>query len=200
MTLASGCGNKTLVRLGGGNLKSLVVLAVAAAGSYLMLWTGFYAAAFESWIAPTTIDLAKSGMPGQSLGDLAGSWGPRANAVLGTLAGIAIAAFTLSSRDFRASFDNVLGGIVVGLAVVAGWAITASALGEAWKARVVPHGSRRREPRRGRRDDGSRRRPRHGLHHRPGHHRGVDPRPGLVPGAGLDRRRAAAGVSSITRA
>ena len=29
MTLASGCGNKTLVRVGAGNLKSLVVLAVA---------------------------------------------------------------------------------------------------------------------------------------------------------------------------
>ncbi|HTY98450.1 MAG TPA: YeeE/YedE thiosulfate transporter family protein, partial [Rhodocyclaceae bacterium] len=28
MTLGSGCGNKTLVRIGGGNLKSLVVLAI----------------------------------------------------------------------------------------------------------------------------------------------------------------------------
>ena len=31
MTLASGCGNKTLVRIGGGNFKSLVVFAVMAA-------------------------------------------------------------------------------------------------------------------------------------------------------------------------
>ncbi len=137
MTLASGCGNKTLVRLGGGNLKSLVVLAVAAAGSYLMLWTGFYSTAFEAWIAPTTVDLSRSGMPGQSLGDLARPWGARANAVLGAAAGIAIAAFAFSSRDFRASFDNVLGGVVVGLAVVAGWAITASALGEAWKEQAM---------------------------------------------------------------
>ena len=29
MTLASGCGNKTLVRIGGGNLKSVVVLIIA---------------------------------------------------------------------------------------------------------------------------------------------------------------------------
>ena len=27
MTLASGCGNKTLIRIGGGNLKSIVVFA-----------------------------------------------------------------------------------------------------------------------------------------------------------------------------
>jgi uncharacterized membrane protein YedE/YeeE len=137
MTLASGCGSKTLIRLGGGNLKSLVVLFVAAAGAYLMLWTGFYAAAFESWIAPTTVDLSKSGMAGQSLGDLVGSWGPRANAVLGVLVGAAFVVFAFSSRDFRASFDNMLGGIVVGLAVVAGWGITASALGEAWKEQAM---------------------------------------------------------------
>ncbi len=30
MTLASGCGNKTLIRIGGGNLKSIVVLLIIA--------------------------------------------------------------------------------------------------------------------------------------------------------------------------
>ena len=30
MTLASGCGNKTLIRIGGGNLKSIVVFAIIA--------------------------------------------------------------------------------------------------------------------------------------------------------------------------
>jgi uncharacterized membrane protein YedE/YeeE len=34
MVLASGCGSKTLVRLGGGNLKSLVVLLVMAVAAY----------------------------------------------------------------------------------------------------------------------------------------------------------------------
>jgi uncharacterized protein len=34
MVLASGCGSKTLVRLGGGNLKSLVVLCVLAVSAY----------------------------------------------------------------------------------------------------------------------------------------------------------------------
>jgi len=39
MTLASGCGNKTLVRVGGGNLKSLTVHLSAGVCAYLMLWT-----------------------------------------------------------------------------------------------------------------------------------------------------------------
>src|ERR1044071_6816420 len=42
MTLASGCGNRTLVRIGGGNVKSLTVLLVAAGCAYLMLWTPLY--------------------------------------------------------------------------------------------------------------------------------------------------------------
>jgi len=37
MTLASGCGNKTLVRIGGGNLKSVLVLAVIAVIAYFMV-------------------------------------------------------------------------------------------------------------------------------------------------------------------
>jgi uncharacterized membrane protein YedE/YeeE len=135
MTLASGCGNKTVVRLGQGNLKSLLVLVVAALGAYLMLWTNFYAAAFEGWLAPTTIDLTKRGIASQALGDLLGA--PGANTAIGLAGGLALAAFAFSSRDFRTSFDNVLGGLVVGLSVVAGWAITAGRLGEAWKEQAM---------------------------------------------------------------
>lgn len=135
MTLASGCGNKTVVRLGQGNLKSLVVLLVAAFGAYLMLWTNFYATAFDSWISATTIDLRKHGLSGQALGDLFGV--PGANAAIGMAAGLGLIAFAFSSRDFRAHLDNVVGGLVVGLSVVAGWAITAGPLGEAWKEQAM---------------------------------------------------------------
>ncbi len=41
--------------------------------------------------------------------------------------------FVFRSADFRASFDNILGGAVIGLAVVAGWYITGSAIGASWK-------------------------------------------------------------------
>jgi len=37
MTLASGCGSKTLIRLGAGNLKSLVVLIVLGISAYMTL-------------------------------------------------------------------------------------------------------------------------------------------------------------------
>src|ERR1700675_4377365 len=37
MTLASGCGSKTLIRAGGGNLKSLIVLIVLGISAYMSL-------------------------------------------------------------------------------------------------------------------------------------------------------------------
>src|SRR5215210_6228745 len=67
MTLASGCGNRTLVRIGGGNVKSLTVLLVAAVCAYLMMWTPLFEYAFLPWIRATSIDLAQYGMPTQEV-------------------------------------------------------------------------------------------------------------------------------------
>ena len=41
MTLASGCTSKTLIRLGGGNLKSIFVLITVGIFAYLMTMTDF---------------------------------------------------------------------------------------------------------------------------------------------------------------
>ncbi len=138
MTLASGCGNKTLVRIGGGNLKSLVVLAVACVMAYLMLWTDFYAEAFDSWMAPLAINLGAFGADSQTVDAVAAALlGSRGHAALhGMLGGFLVAgllAFVFASRDFRGSGDNILGGLTIGLAVVAGWYLTAGPMGAAWK-------------------------------------------------------------------
>lgn len=129
MTLASGCGNKTLVRIGGGNIKSLVVLLIASACAYAMLWTNFYNDVFGKLIGATTIDLAASGFKSQTLGDLTGI----GNTVAGAIVGLAIVGFAFASRDFRENRDNILAGIVIGLIVIAGWYVTGSAMGTEWK-------------------------------------------------------------------
>jgi hypothetical protein len=141
MTLGSGCGNKTCVRLGGGNLKSLLVLVIASVAAYLMLWgdingQGFFEVVFNSWIAPTSIDLAAHNIPTQELGAVvAGLAGTDVNLhyVLGGLLALALLVYIFKAADFRGSFDNILGGLVVGLAVVAGWYITGGSMGAAWK-------------------------------------------------------------------
>lgn len=138
MTLASGCGNKTLVRVGTGNLKSLTVLAIAMVMSYLMMWTPLFEKAFLPWIQPTTINLARYGMPTQEVGAvISGMFGlepSRAfNFTVAALAALGMYVFVFRARDFRGSFDNILGGAVIGLAVVAGWYLTGGSMGVAWK-------------------------------------------------------------------
>ena len=138
MTIGSGCGNRTLVRIGGGNVKSLTVLAVAAVCAYLMLWTPLYEKAFLPWIQATTIDLSRHGMPSQEVGSIvAGMFGLEAtrtlNLTVAALVALALFAWIFKSRDFRESFDNILGGVTVGLAVVAAWYVTGGPMGQAWK-------------------------------------------------------------------
>ena len=142
MTLGSGCGNKTFVRLGGGNLKSLVVLAIASVAAYYMLWgdikgAGFFDVVFNSWIAPTNIDLGAHGIASQELGaivaGLTGADAASLHYVIGGIFVLGLLFFVFKSADFRTSFDNILGGLVIGLAVIAGWYITGGTMGAAWK-------------------------------------------------------------------
>ena len=119
MTLGSGCGSKTLIRIGTGNLKSLVVAIVLAIAAYMTLkgiLGVFRVAALDS------VGATLAG--GQDLPSLiSGPLGLDRKAVLGAL-GLAIPggllAFVFKAREFR-TFDYVLGGVVVGLVVVGGW-------------------------------------------------------------------------------
>ncbi|HTY04048.1 MAG TPA: YeeE/YedE family protein [Rhodocyclaceae bacterium] len=139
MTLASGCGNKTLVRIGGGNLKSLVVLVIASTMAYLMLWSDFYGVVFNSWMAPLTVNLGPLlGAKTQTLDGILGGVAGMENTgtlhlILGALLVLVLAGFAFGNADFRANRDNILGGVVIGLAVVAGWYITGGSMGTEWK-------------------------------------------------------------------
>lgn len=138
MTLASGCGNRTLVRIGGGNLKSLVVVAIFATCAYLMLWTPLYAKAFLPWVAATTVNLQSYGVANQELGTvLAGMFGMGRSQALNLAVAAAVAAgmvvFCFRSVDFRGERDHILGGAVVGLAIVFGWWLTGGSIGREWK-------------------------------------------------------------------
>ena len=137
MTLASGCGNKTLIRVGGGNLKSVVVLIIASFFAWLMAKTDFYGIVFHSWMNPLAIDLQKFGVAGQDVGRLAvGLAGAEdainVRAIAGGIFVLLLMIYVWKSTDFRKSFDNILGGLSVGLAVVAAWYLTAGEKGRTW--------------------------------------------------------------------
>jgi uncharacterized membrane protein YedE/YeeE len=124
MTLASGCGNKCLIRIGGGNLKSVMVLIVIAIISYFMMYPfpgsdqTLMSVFFYDWIRPMAINLKT----GQDLGSvIAGAENATmANAAIGGILGLILVAFAFKSSDFR-KLDNILGGFIVGAAVLGGW-------------------------------------------------------------------------------
>jgi len=133
MTFASGCGNKTLIRIGGGNIKSILVLLVISVIAYFMTnpFPGsdatLYSTLFYGWTNPLAIDMGA----GQDLGSLFSKEGAAsARLWIGLLLVAAIAFFAFKSADFRGSLDNVLAGIMVGLAVVALWYVSANVIVE----------------------------------------------------------------------
>ncbi len=70
MTLGSGCGNKTLLRLGSGNIKSVFVFLTMGIMAYLMIFTNFSYDFFISWMEPAFIDLSLRDIEDQGIGSV----------------------------------------------------------------------------------------------------------------------------------
>jgi len=115
MTLGSGCGSKTLIRIGAGNLKSVIVYVFLGIAAYMTL-KGILGAFRVDVLEKATVTLPQ----GQDLPALLGV----NRAILAALIGGALIAFVYWSKEFRSSFDYTLGGVVTGLVVVGGWYVS----------------------------------------------------------------------------
>lgn len=126
MVLGSGCGSKSLIRAGAGNLKSWVVLAFLAISAYATLkgWPAVWRAAY---LDPLALPLAAHGIAGQDVPSLLAHFtgverfGLQAGVSLAIAGGLLF--LVLHRRKFR-SFGVLLGGTTVGLLVAAGWWVT----------------------------------------------------------------------------
>lgn len=130
MTLASGCGNKTLIRIGGGNIKSIMVFMVIAVIAYYMTNPfpdsdkTLYSVLFYDWTNPLSASLDTN----QDIGALLG--GTDNTHIMRLIAGLLITAallfYIFKSTDFRSSKENILSGIIIGLIIVAAWVISSN--------------------------------------------------------------------------
>lgn len=130
MTFASGCGNKTLIRIGGGNIKSIFVFIVIALIAYYMTNPfpnsdkTLYSVLFYDWISPLAITLDSN----QDIGALIG--GAENTHTMRLVAGLAVAAgmlfYIFKAADFRSSKDNILAGVVIGLIILTAWYISSN--------------------------------------------------------------------------
>jgi uncharacterized membrane protein YedE/YeeE len=123
MTLGSGCGSKTLIRVGAGNLKSLVVYVFLGIAAYMTL-RGILGAFRVGVLEKATIALPAGQDLPSLLSPLTGASTGTLTAWLAVLIGGTIIAFVYASKQFRSSFDYTLGGVVTGLVVVGGWYVS----------------------------------------------------------------------------
>jgi len=123
MTLAGGCGSRNLVRLGGGNLKSLVVLAFLGMSAYMTM-KGVLAVPRTSLFEPAAMHLeGGQGLP-NLLAQRVGMQAAAARWVVMGVVGAALLVFVLKDRDFRRRRELMLGGAIIGLVIAAGWYVT----------------------------------------------------------------------------
>ncbi|GMQ91404.1 MAG: YeeE/YedE family protein [Gammaproteobacteria bacterium] len=129
MTLGSGCGQRTLVRVGMGNIKSLIVMVTLGIFA-LMTLTGFIALFRINWVEKANIDLTESfAMKNQGFSDLLMKIFPFENIataqwILAAIFGGGLILFAILNSDFRKNFNNILAGVTIGLVIIGGWYIT----------------------------------------------------------------------------
>jgi uncharacterized protein len=125
MTIASGCGSKTLIRIGGGNLKSLVVLLCMGIAAYMTL-RGVFALWRVRALDPVQLDVTALGAATSELPNVLAALGAGAmvKAALPFVVAAAIAIYAFADREFRQTREMIFGGLVVGLVVVGGWYVS----------------------------------------------------------------------------
>ena len=119
MVLASGCGSKTLVRIGGGNLKSVIVFIVLGLFAYMTM-RGFLGVLrintldtfFIAFNTPQDLPSLLSGPLDMARANL--------HLALGLMIGATFITYALVSKAFWTA-ENLMAGIIVGLTICAVW-------------------------------------------------------------------------------
>jgi uncharacterized protein len=119
MVLASGCGSKTLVRVGGGSLKSLAVFVVLGFAAYATL-RGITAVARVATVDTVAVALPTGQDLPSLLAALSGLGRPLLAGVLGLLLGLALVLFVLAKPEGR-SAETWLAGAGIGAVIVGVW-------------------------------------------------------------------------------
>ncbi len=127
MTMASGCANKTLVRIGGGNLKSVIVILFMGIFAYMTLrgLTGLARVQIEGF---SNLDLEALGLETQGIPDILTALTGLPAAVARGATVLALAGgllwFCFRCAAFRASRRDIAAGLILGALVPAGWYAT----------------------------------------------------------------------------
>ncbi len=128
MTFASGCGNKTLIRIGGGNIKSIFVFFIIALIAYYMTNPfpnsdkTLYSVLFYDWVNPLAVSLDSNQDIGAIISNLINSENTQTlRFIIGIIFASAMLFYVFKAADFRTSKDNIAGGLIIGLVIISTW-------------------------------------------------------------------------------
>lgn len=142
MTLSGGCANKNLVRVGGGSVRSIVVLVFLGIASYMTL-KGLFGQWRASWLDPVAVNLGSLGWKDQSLATAVAKLTglPAASALLATAAVVVLAllVFVFKDKRFRSNPTQIIGAVIIGALVVGGWYVSGH-LGYGENPETLEHG------------------------------------------------------------
>ena len=124
MVNASGCGNKTLVRIGGGNLKSLVVFIVMGISAFATL-KGITAVVRANLLDTVALSMPNGAHVGTLLSSLLGGNTHQIAIYAGYALGVVLLLVTFKAREFL-TIENCIAGTSVGLLVVFLWWVSGS--------------------------------------------------------------------------
>lgn len=119
MVLASGCGSKTLIRIGGGNLKSIVVFIVLGLVAYMTM-RGFLGIMKANTIDKVSLSLNTNQDLPSILSASFGIAKENLRSILALIIGGAFIGFAVLKKSFW-NAENLLAGIGVGVGITAIW-------------------------------------------------------------------------------
>lgn len=122
MVLGGGCGSKTLIRVGTGNLKALIVFLVLGVTAYITL-RGALGVLRVTTIEPVSLQLASTQDLPSLLAAATGIAKATLQWLLPLLVGGGLIAFALLKRDFW-TLDNLLAGLVIGGVIAGVWYVS----------------------------------------------------------------------------
>lgn len=141
MVFAGGCASRNLVRAGSGDLRSLFVVILIGIAGYAAIG-GLIGPLRASLASATSLHLDAWNISNQSVGALLAhvtGLAPRsAETIAAGALVLAIIAYCFSDAAFRTSPMHVASGLLVGVAVVAGWALTGLAVDEMAETATAP--------------------------------------------------------------
>jgi len=119
MVLASGCGSKTLIRLGAGNLKALMVFVIMGITAYMTL-KGVFGVLRANYLDPIRFEFSNSPYLPELLANLFSQEPAALTSVLAIALPVILLIVALGSKSAW-NREVIVGGAGVGLTIVAAW-------------------------------------------------------------------------------